>query len=578
MRIRIFSSFTLLSVLTACNPQTNPTPTPTPSGCPVPAVSHVVSSSQFVSHLPRALRQFQDAGSVNEDQNLSVTIELGLNNEADLDRMISEIYRPGSPTYHQFISPQEFKARYAPTAEQVNAVQAQLKAQGVSSTLHENGYLLKAQGRVASLGSFFKTEIHNYLDSKGAAYFAPAFEPQVPTGSIIRAIHGLHNVTRWTTHAAKSSASPLRAGTGPNGGLSPADIRSAYTVPTSVNGSGEALALFELDGYKASDITQYENTFGLSKPTLTNVLVSGVTGAAGSGADEVTLDIELMIAVAPGASKIIVYEGPNTGQGVLDTYARIANDNLARQVSTSWGAPEISNSASFLQTENTIFKQMASQGQTVYAAAGDSGAYDNGTSLGVDDPASQPYVIGVGGTKLFTTANGLYDHETTWNNGSPSSGAGGGGISAVWTQPTWQHGAITAASLGSTSMRNVPDVSLDSDPATGYAIYVGGQWHTFGGTSCAAPLWAAFTALVNQQRISAHLAPVGFLNPIFYQIGLSTSYDTDFTDIADNSTNLHYPAVRQYDNATGWGSFKGQGLFNDLIKDTLVVTPVTPGC
>ena len=136
-----------------------------------------------------------------------------------------------------------------------------------------------------------------------------------------------------------------------------------------------------------------------------------VDGGSSSGIDpEVTLDIELAIALAP-ESQIYVYEGPNSDQGVLDTYNRIATDNLAKQVSTSWGMGENLVSAQYLQAENAIFLQMAAHGQTIYAAAGDSGAYDDypSSTLVVDDPASQPYVVGVGGTRLTVNpATGAY--------------------------------------------------------------------------------------------------------------------------------------------------------------------------
>jgi subtilase family serine protease len=223
---------------------------------------------------------------------------------------------------------------------------------------------------------------------------------------------------------------------------------------------------------------------------------------------------------------------------------------------------------SSLQAESVVFKQMAAQGQTIYSAAGDNGADDNGSSLSVDDPSSQPYVVGVGGTKLTIASGGAYQSETTWNGGSSSNGAGGGGVSTVWTIPSWQANAATGKTLGSTTMRNVPDVSLNADPTTGYAIYYGGQWTVYGGTSCAAPLWAAFTALVNQQRISNGKGAIGFPNGLLYQLG--SRYETDFHDIADGSTNLYYPAVTGYDDATGLGTINGTNLIQDLSNDAAI--------
>jgi kumamolisin len=224
-------------------------------------------------------------------------------------------------------------------------------------------------------------------------------------------------------------------------------------------------------------------------------------------------------------------------------------------------------STAFLTSENSILKQMALQGQTVFAASGDAGAYSDQSKLSVIDPASQPFVVAVGGTRLMTQG-GTYDDETTWNNGSPSQGAGGGGVSALWVQPSWQSGVGTSSNRGSSSMRNVPDVSLNADPMTGYSIFVGGRWVNVGGTSAAAPLWAGFMALVNHQRMTNGLGPVGFLNPRLYSIGRSARYSADFNDIQDGSTNLYYPAVPGFDDATGWGTLNGQGLLEDLGTDS----------
>src|SRR5262249_37948230 len=147
-----------------------------------------------------------------------------------------------------------------------------------------------------------------------------------------------------------------------------------------------------------------------------------------------------------------------------------------------------------------------------------------------------------------------------------SAGAGGGGISVVWPIPSWQVGVVSAASKGSTSSRNVPDVSLNADPNTGYAIFYRNTWWIFGGTSCAAPLWASFTSLVNQKRASNGKSTLGFANPALYSIATGANYTTNYHDIADGSTNLFYPAVTGYDDATGWGSFNGTNLLNSLAN------------
>jgi kumamolisin len=184
----------------------------------------------------------------------------------------------------------------------------------------------------------------------------------------------------------------------------------------------------------------------------------------------------------------------------------------------------------------------------------------------------------VGGTSLQTvTPGGAWQSETTWNNGSATAGAGGGGISGSWPIPSYQSGVVSSQSLGSTTMRNVPDVSLNADPNEGYSIYLQGSWSVWGGTSAAAPLWAAFTALVNQERASTGRQPIGFLNLTVYKVAGGARYASDFHDIVDGSTNLYYPAVKGFDDATGWGTFIGSGLLADLTTASATSIGATLG-
>ena len=518
-----------------------------------------------------------DQGKSEETQEIAVSVSLALPNSADLEQEISAIYEPGNPKFHQFLSAEQFHDRFAPTTDQLNAVITHLQSQGLHSfSVDGNGMLVHAVGSVASMNNAFHTEIHDFKDAQGVAYRAPVYDVQVQDGLAIEGVHGLENKPRFHTHLKKSEAVKPHGATGQGGGFSPSDIRTAYNIPTTVDGSGQALGLFELDGYAATDIAAYETQYGLPSATLQNVLVDGATGTPGGGEAEVTLDIELMIAIAPKAAKIMVYEGPNDNQGSLDTYSKIASDNIAKSISSSWGSSESSEDSAFLQSENTIFMEMAAQGQTIFSAAGDSGADDNGSSLSIDDPSGQPYVTAVGGTSLTTNSAGARVTETTWED---SSGGGGGGISTVWTIPSWQTSSVSSASKGSTTMRNIPDVALNADIATGYSIYTSGSWGVWGGTSCAAPLWAAFNALVNQQRASNGLSTSGFLNPLLYAVGKSNRYASDFYDIADGSTNGYYPAVTGLDDATGWGALNGVELLKDLSGEptpgsTIAISPI----
>lgn len=542
------------------------------------------NSVRLSGHVPgKAISQATHLGSVEPGTEISFTFALPLRNQGELEALVQKMYDPSDAEHFgKYLTPEEFAERFAPAREDYEKLVEYAKSLGLAvKAEHSNRILLNVSGSADVLEKAFNLRLHHYQKSNGHVFHAPDSDPEVPAeiSSLIHGMIGLdnhavrrtYNRQKPVSHASEAHASPHGHPSGPGGGYSPSDLLTAYNLSSvSLDGSNQAIALFELAGYQASDINAYTSHFGLPAAKLTNVVVDGGPSA---GIDpEVTLDIELALALAP-ASQIYVYEGPNSDQGVLDTYNRIATDNLAKQVSTSWGMGEDLSSSQFLQTENSIFLQMASHGQTIYAAAGDSGAYDeypNNQKLVVDDPASQPYVTGVGGTRLTVNASsGAYGSESVWNDGL-GNGAGGGGISGVWPIPSWQQNVATVSSK---TQRNVPDVALNADTETGYAIYYNGQWVIYGGTSCAAPLWAAFTALVNQERAASQQAPLGFANPSLYSIALGSAYAQNFHDITTGD-NLHYSAKAGYDNASGWGSFNGANLFSSLTGAEPPAPPV----
>lgn len=535
---------------------------------------------RLAGHVPAtAVAHARLLGRVTAAQTIGLALTLPLRNQAALSDLISRLYTPGDPLYGQFLTPGEFTAQFGPTESDYTAVMAAAKSAGLQITgTHPNRLILDVSGPASGVETAFRLHLQNYQARDGHTFRAPDAGPLLPSGlsGRVTGVIGLDTALHLHSHLHPALSGRDGIGSGPGGGLSPSDIKTAYSLNSvSANGTGQALALFELDGYTRSDITQYESNFGLPAVPLQNILVDGVSGGAGSNADEVTLDIELAQALAPNLSKILVYETPNPQAGgtqnYLDGYNRIATDNLAKQVSTSWGGAEDQSDTALINAENPIFQQMAAQGQSILSASGDYGAYDDTLALTVDDPASQPFVTGAGGTSLAVNGTGgSYAAETVWSAPpdptqissplySSFGNGGGGGFSAVWPTPSYQ-----AALNPVPSMRSVPDIALDSDPNTGFSIYVGGAWHVYGGTSAAAPLWAGFTALVNQQRAAMGKAPVGFLNPTLYQIGASAVYTSDFHDITSGN-NLYYPALPGYDNATGLGSFVGNTLLNTLV-------------
>jgi subtilase family serine protease len=346
--------------------------------------------------------------------------------------------------------------------------------------------------------------------------------------------------------------------------LSPTDIKSVYGLSsTSLTGSGQTVALVEFDGYRPSDITTYEDGYNIAHILVTPVSVDGAQNIAGPNFDEVELDIQMVAALAPGVSQILVYECPNSLVKGIDMLNQIATDNTAKSISSSWGLDEPETGLSIINAESPIFQRMAVQGQSFYVASGDSGAYDDRATITVEDPASQPFVTSVGGTSLSGTVAAPI--ETTWNDcgtgeclQDPGLGSSGGGISVVWPIPSYQMLVNTTANGGSATARNVPDVALNADEDSApYSVYFG-AWTGEGGTSAAAPLWAAYTAILNQNAGS----PIGFINPGLYQLAASTSSSTFFHDITSGGDNGKYSPGAGYDNVTGIGSFKGAALID----------------
>jgi len=536
------------------------------------------SRLRLKGHVPdQAVKQSRVLPQSPEPQTLNLTVSLPLRNTVELLDFIARVHDPADPIYGRFLTSEQFAERFGPTKTDYDAVVRELSAKGFRvRKANKPSQLLSLQAETWLVEREFKVRMQRYRGPNGREFFAPDQEPEFSAELAARVVH-LAGLTDWSVrkpkfkhvHAKPANLTAMEIGSGPQGGLSPNDIASAYNIEVQRTASDfpQTLAVLALADYFNSDIDFYRNYFSLTDISVSRVEVDGGTlkpGWTDDDSSETTLDIQLQMALAPYGSKILVYEGPNTDSGFLHLLARIADDNTAKQISCSWGSDEGSNTSGFLQSEHQIFQQMAAQGQSFYAASGDSGAYDDGIRLSVDDPASQPYVTGVGGTQLILSPAGSYAGETTWNAGSAAAGAGGGGVSRVWSLPAYQQGM---PGLVSKNNRNVPDVALNSDPDTGYAIYYQGFWSVYGGTSSAAPLWAAYTANINRLRQQAGFSQIGFMNHRLYAIGKSDAYGDAFHDVADNSNNLKYKAVVGYDNATGWGSMKGDMLSDLLISD-----------
>ena len=328
-------------------------------------------------------------------------------------------------------------------------------------------------------------------------------------------------------------------------------------------GAGQTIGVVEFEQFSNSDISAFENCYGLNNPTRVVTVDATPTGSS-SGSGEAALDIELAAVSAPSAS-LVVYEAPNNiDVAAIDLYNRIAAEDVAQVVSTSWGFCEQDNDAGAAAQENVIFERMAMQGQTMVAASGDSGSEDcfgadGRTQLAVDDPGSQPDVVSAGGTTLI---GGATASQAVWNNCLSQSfgtcqqasvnGAGGGGFSAVWPRSSWQPVLMSAP-----NKRVVPDLSLDADPHHGVVIYWGG-WLDFGGTSAVAPSLAGFLADTNQGCNSR----VGLVSPALYAASSGTNFTavtTGNNDFTDTNGGV-FGASSGFNPATGLGTPQEQNL------------------
>jgi kumamolisin len=483
-------------------------------------------------------------------------------NAAALSHFLNDLYRPGSPSYRHFLTTREFATRFGASDATVQALRDYFASYGLRvGALSKGRILLHLSGSTTNVARAFDTPVQTVRRADGVlvARFARAASLPASIASDVTGVAGLSSVTVPSAPAiahAHAGAAGTCAAAGsattnaPNalGGYTLSQQGQLYGLTNAwskgIVGTGQTIAIYELGVYRPGDVATYASCYGLS-PSISTVDVDG--GGSSGGADEATMDVEEVAGLAPGAA-IAIYAGPNSGSGPTDTYARIADDNTASIVTTSWGTCEGDPSGS-ANAEQAIFEQMAAQGQSVFASAGDAGSSDcNGITTNapaVDDPASQPFVTGVGGLSV-QSINPL--SESVWNDGTNSNGgAGGGGVSTLWSRPSWQN----APGISSTqTMRLVPDLSVMGDPGTGFIEYYSGSWGSIGGTSIGSPLMSAVVAVGAQ---ACGVARLGFLNPTFYNMAA-----TGFNDVTTGNNDLFgvgvYSAGPGFDMASGLGS------------------------
>lgn len=591
-----------------------------------------------------------DLGASNPAQAVNVTLVLGLHNQAALEKHIYSTVTRGSPAFHRFLTTAQFADRYGATKGEIAGVQAFLKQQGLTQVeLLPNHLAIKVRGTIGQFNAAFHTAIHDYRASDGSTFHQPNATPRVPaalSGTLVVA-SGLSSEARYSSHRVKAvlpqpgpSANALARGAAPAaaackgnptatcipGEFTVGDVANRYNINplyrAGVNGHGSTIGIATLANFLPKDACDYWSAIGLRvKPhRITQVHVDGggpLSGPAGSG--ETSLDVEQSGGLAPWAD-IIVYDAPNTDAGFFDVFNQAVSDNKVDSLSVSWGSPEIfyfpqlNGGVDFtnnLRAFHQVFLEAAVQGISMFAASGDSGAYDTVRGLGgsltdpvpppltVDAPASDPFITSAGGTTVpysYSFSGGptaSITRESVWgwdyiedyfqtNFGvdiGVFSVGGGGGVSVFWPVPSYQHftAGIRKSEKHQTLFaphfginytlpanyhgRNEPDVSLNADPETGYS-YVssldGPGLQTFlGGTSFVSPQLNGISALLTQ----ATRGRVGFWNPQVYALQNIFGYGpfSAFSDIRAGD-NWFYAGKNGYEPGAGIGTLNVSNL------------------
>jgi subtilase family serine protease len=540
---------------------------------------------------------------------------------------------PGSPLYGRYLSVGEFAARFAPTPAQVATVRSALAARGLEvGAPSANGLSLPVDATASEAGSAFGTAISRVELADGEASYANLVAPAIPAAAApyVQGVIGLDDLdhphrsasptgdplaTAPLAPAPTASDGPLTGGPLPCADANAARVEGEYNGYTGDQlaaaygltgfyaagnfGAGQTVALYEEEPFLPSDIETFQACYG------THVPVEAVDIGKGPGSykgedGEAAMDIEQIVQLAPGA-RIRVYQGPNVNPTGIEILTRWVSDNDAKVMSSSWGSCEHETADAEAKATDTLLQEAAVQGQSFFVAAGDFGSTDcedeetKNSLLNVDYPGSDPFATDVGGTRMENPTSPS-PTDLLWNE-APHWGAGGGGISEKFAMPDYQ--ANAAPSLGVLSTlssgkdcaaaagycRQVPDVSADASQETGYVIYTEGHWNINGGTSAAAPLWAALATLTNASA-GCEGRTIGFANPALYAVA-GADYDGNFRDVVEakpggKPTTSRYddsdpfPAGPGYDMASGIGTPIGSSLAASLCALGTPPAPTPP--
>jgi subtilase family serine protease len=522
--------------------------------------------------------QAKVVGVVPGNEIMQLDVVLALRDPQELDNFLADLQSSVAPNHLHYLTPEEFTEKFGPTQQDYDAVVGYMQNHGLAVVGgSRDGMEVQVKGPVAAIEAAFHVNLLTYQHpTENRVFYAPDREPTTDLSFALWHVSGLDNYSiphpkfvRKSDYARARGISPdavvghATTGSGPSKSFLGSDMRAAYYGGTALTGAGQNLGLFEFLGTDLADLTTYyKNVKQTNKVPITLLSTDGTstkcayTGAGGYCDDtEQTLDMTQSIGMAPGLASLVMYIG-SSDTAIISKMT--THKPLPTTIGCSWGW-----TPSDASTLDPYFKKMAAQGQNFFVASGDDSTWTkNGDAEAW--PADDANIVSVGGTDLVTaSAAGAWKSETAWSDS-------GGGISPDGVAiPSYQKltGVINSSNKGSTKLRNGPDVSANAN----FTFYVcadqsGCTANDYGGTSFAAPMWAGYIALANQQLKSDGYAELGFINPYLYSFGVGADYDTDFHDIT-KGTSGSYSAVKGFDLVTGWGSPNGDGLIKALLGE-----------
>jgi subtilase family serine protease len=534
--VRTALTVAVVLAFAACGPS-NPG-----SSAPSAGVSRPVSPPPT---LAVAIRNAVHLGPAGEATTVSLSFALKVRDPARLARLIAS---------GQTVTPATYAAEFGPDPVATQSAVAWLQKLGFNTTWRIGSGLIAADGPAPRAAALLQVDIESFRLADGTTFYATLDEPRIPPqlASAASSVSGLDNYRGTRILAVR------------RGGLTPTDVLAFYNLKplrdAGLDGTGQTIVLPEIDDLpNLNDLNKFASEFGLPPfDSYLTVIRDPNWGTPEKAQGETVLDLEILHEVAPQAKLVIYLSAADFGHGDR-AFDQMVTDHLGSIISESLGACEPDTSGGHRNTYAGIQDRAVAEGISHFVASGDSGAYTCGEDQppAGSFPSTLPTVTAVGGTTVFESQQGIYFKEMAWGAPLDESGSGGG-PSQFYAVPDYQKGVLNSLGHG---LRQVPDVSADADPSTGFHIVFGGQDGQAGGTSAATPLWAGTIALVNQDLIKKGLREVGFANPALYWMGQNSSTlpAKPFHDVTTGN-NLAYDAGSGWDFATGWGSMDAAAL------------------